>query len=139
MTSPTFFTVSADYRPVSADADTDSDYDPQTDEALSATVTFTPVLATGDVILATDASPRPTGYVCAPIAAMIDPADGRLKLRTTPDAGGSGTFAPVRLLADTALLELDTPLYYKVTFTAVTYGGKIGSITSFTFQAPTST
>ena len=138
MTSPTFFTVSADYRPVSADASTDSDYDPQTDEALSATVTFTPVLATGDVILATDASPRPTGYVCAPIVAMIDAADGRLKLRTTPDAGGSGTFAPVRLLADTALLELDTPLYYRVTFTAVTYGGKIGSITSFTFQAPTS-
>ena len=138
MTSPTYFTVSADYRSVVADALTDSDYDPEI-ASVSAVVTFTPMLASGDVILATNASPRPTGYVPVPIAAMIDPADGRLKLRTATDDGGTGfDFAPVRLLADTGLLELAEPLFYTVTFTQVLFNGRSGNLTSFTFQAPTS-
>ncbi|HQC78728.1 MAG TPA: hypothetical protein PLH92_18655, partial [Mycobacterium sp.] len=138
MTNPTYFTVEADFRSVIADADTDSDYDPQANGSVSATVTFTPVLATGDLILATGASPRPIAYAAMPVVAKIDVADGRLKLRTDPDAGGTGTYAPVRLLADTPLLELATPLYYQVSFTAVKFNGVTGMITGFTFQAPNS-
>lgn len=137
MTNPTYFTVSADYRSVVADLASDSDYDPQI-ASVSAVVTFTPVLASGDVILATNASPRPIGYIPVPIVAMIDVTDGRLKLRSATDSGGSGfDFAPVRLLADTPLLELSTPLYYTVSFTQVLFNGRSGSLTGFTFQAPT--
>ena len=138
MTNPTYFTVEADFRSVIADAATDSDYDPQANGSVSATVTFTPVLATGDLILATGASPRPIAYAAMPVVAKIDVADGRLKLRTDPDAGGTGTYTPVRLLADTPLLELATPLYYQVSFTAVKFNGVTGMITGFTFQAPNS-
>lgn len=138
MTNPTYFTVEADFRSVIADAATDSDYDPQANGSVSATVTFTPVLATGDLILATGASPRPIAYAAMPVVAKIDVADGRLKLRTDPDAGGTGTYTPVRLLADTPLLELATPLYYQVSFTAVKFNGVTGMIAGFTFQAPNS-
>lgn len=62
MTEPTFFTVSADYKSVVADLSSDADYDPQLGP-VSATVTFTPMLSTGDVILVPDADPRPTAYV----------------------------------------------------------------------------
>lgn len=137
MTNPIYFTVAADYRSVVADAASDSDYDPQLG-SVTATVTFTPLLTGGDVILATGASPRPTGFAPTPVVALIDPADGRLKLRTGPDSGGTGTFAPVRLLADSPLLELDQPLYYQVAFTGVLFNGRPASITGFTFQAPTS-
>jgi hypothetical protein len=83
MTAPTFFTVVADYKSVVVDLASDVDADPQLGP-ITAKVTFTPVLAKGDVILATNASPRPTGYLGAPIVARID-ADGRLKLRVEPD------------------------------------------------------
>jgi hypothetical protein len=173
MTNPTFFTVVADYKSVVVDLEADVDADPQLGP-ITAKVTFTPVLNKGDVILATDASPRPTGYVGAPIVARID-TDGRLKLRVEPDgdrdnyanlaafpATGLSTkvyydiaeatfyrwngsayvetlpYAEVRLLADTALLELDGDLYYKVTFSEVTFNGASGYISPFTFQAPTS-
>jgi hypothetical protein len=128
----TFFTVSGQYRPVTADRDTDADYNPQTDEPITATVTFTPVLETGDVILATQEA---TIFVPAPIQAMID-TDGVLKLRAAPDPGGAGTFAPVRLLADTPLLGLATPLFYDVKFGAVTFAGRPWVINGFRFQAP---
>ena len=171
MTSPTFFTVVADYKSVVVDLASDVDYDPQLGP-VTATVTFRPVLRNGDVILATNASPRPTGYVAAPIRARID-TDGKLKLRVEPD-GDRDDFAtlaafppsgntakvyfaidtqtfykwngstyvatypytPVRLLADTPLLELDSPLFYTVTFTDVAYNGQPGIIAPFTFQAP---
>lgn len=173
MTNPTFFTVVADYKSVVVDLEADVDADPQLGP-ITAKVTFTPVLNKGDVILATDASPRPTGYVGAPIVARID-TDGRLKLRVEPDGdrdnyanlaafpatglaakvyydiaeatfyrwNGSAyvetlPYAEVRLLADTALLELDGDLYYKVTFSEVTFNGASGYISPFTFQAPTS-
>lgn len=95
MTAPTFFTVTGDYRSVVADLPSDADYDPQLGP-VSATVTFTPMLESGDVILATSASPRPTAFVAAPVVARIDVTDGRLKLRVDSDPGGSGAFAPVR-------------------------------------------
>jgi len=173
MTAPTFFTVVADYKSVVVDLASDVDADPQLGP-ITAKVTFTPVLAKGDVILATNASPRPTGYVGAPIVARID-TDGRLKLRVDPDGDrdnfanvaalpGAGNtakvyfaidtqtfyrwtgsayvetlpYAEVRLLADTALLELDGDLFYKVTFSEVTFNGASGYISPFTFQAPTS-
>lgn len=137
MTSPVFFTVEGDFRAVVEDAASDADYNPEI-SPISATVTFTPVLESGDVILATGASPRPTAFVGATITAIIDPADGRLKLRTATDVGASGfTFAPVRLLADTPLLELESPLFYRVEFTNVQFGSpaRLGRITGFTFQA----
>ena len=171
MTSPTFFTVVADYKSVVVDLASDVDYDPQLGP-VTATVTFRPVLRNGDVILATNASPRPTGYVAAPIRARID-TDGKLKLRVEPDGDrddfanlaafpGTGNtakvyfaidtqtfykwngsayvetypYTPVRLLADTPLLELASPLFYTVTFTDVAYNGQPGILAPFTFQAP---
>lgn len=171
MTNPTYFTVVADYKSVVVDLASDVDADP-TLGPVTAKVTFTPILANGDVILATDASPRPTGYVAAPIVARID-TDGRLKLRVEPDGDrddfasvaafpstgntakvywsiadqkfyrwtGSAyaetyPYAAVRLLADTALLELASDLYYRVTFSEVVFNGGTGYIAPFTFQAP---
>lgn len=135
-TAPTYFTVEGDFRSIVADAISDSDYDPQLG-SVTATVTFKPILANGDIILATDANPRPTGLVPLAIVAKID-SDGRLKLRSDPDTGGTGTYAPVRLLADTPLLELATPLYYQVSFTNVRFAGQPGMISGFAFQAPNS-
>jgi hypothetical protein len=172
MTAPTFFTVVADYKSVVVDLASDVDADPQLGP-ITAKVTFTPVLAKGDVILATNASPRPTGYLGAPIVARID-ADGRLKLRVEPDGDrddfattanfpATGTtakvyyaintqtfyrwngsqyvetlpYAEVRLLADTPLLELDSDLYYRVSFSEVVFNGQSGYISPFVFQAPT--
>jgi hypothetical protein len=172
MATPEFFTVVGDFKPVVVDLPTDPDADPQLG-SLSATVTFTPMINDGDVILATDADPRPTGFIAAPIVAKID-TDGILKLRVDPDGirtnaanvaafpgtgsitrvyfaqdtskfyrwNGSGyaetySYTPVRLLANTPLLELDGPLYYKVTFTNVVYNRRPGLINSFTFEAPT--
>lgn len=131
---PTWFTVSGDFRAVVADTVTDTDHDPDL-IPITATVTFTPVLANGDLILATQADPRPTGYLAAPIVAIIDSVDGRLKMRPKSD-DGVAEFTPVRLLADSPLLELKTPLFYRVTFSNVRLGGKPSTINQFTFQAP---
>ena len=170
-TSPTYFTVIADYKSVVVDLASDVDPDPQLGP-VTARVTFTPILGNGDVILATDASPRPTGYVAAPIVGRID-TDGRLKLRVEPDGDrddyanvaafpGTGNtakvyfsiaaqafyrwdgtayvetlpYAPVRLLADTALLELASDLYYRVSFSEVAFNGQPGYLAPFVFQAP---
>jgi hypothetical protein len=92
MTSPTFFTVIADFKSVVVDLASDVDADP-TLGPITAKVTFTPQLNSGDVILATDASPRPIGYIAAPIVARID-TDGKLKLRVAPD-GDRDDFANV--------------------------------------------
>lgn len=136
MAQPTYFTVVADYRAFIEDSSADSDYDQQ-NIPLGATVTFTPLINNGDVVRALNADPRPIGLIPAPVVGLIDPADGRLKLRSTPDSGGTGTFAPVRLLASTAFLELDGPLFYSVAFTNVVYAnGRRGSIAGFTFEAP---
>jgi len=173
MANPTYFTVVADFKSVVVDLASDVDADPQLGP-VTAKVTFTPVLANGDVILASTASPRPTMFVPAPIVARID-TDGRLKLRVEPDGDrddfatrsafpstGNITkvyfaidtqtfyrwtgslyaetypYAQVRLLADTALLGLDSDLYYRVTFSEVIFNGAPGYINGFTFQAPTS-
>lgn len=139
MTEPVFFTVEADLRAVVADLPTDSDYDGQ-QAPVSAVVTISPQINRGDIILATNATPRPVGYIPASVSAVVDAADGRLKLRSTTDAGATGfTFAPVRLLANSALLELDpaTPLIYKVEFSQVTFFGRPGIIKPIFFEAPT--
>ena len=126
-TTPTFFTVDADFKAFIADT-IDTGVDPDV-VPLTGTVTFRPLLNDGDLILATHASPRPTGYIAAPVVAVID-GDGRLRLRS------DGT--EVRLLADTDFLELASPLYYSVTFTGLKYSGQSVTIASFVFQAPTS-
>ena len=79
---PTYFTVVGDYRSVVADTEADLDINPDL-APITATVTFTPVLASGDAILASKADPRPTIYVPVPIVGHIS-ADGRLKLRDAP-------------------------------------------------------
>lgn len=171
MTNPTYFTVVADYKSVVVDLSSDVDADPQLGP-VTAKVTFTPIIDSGSVILASDASPRPTGFVPAPIAARID-TDGRLKLRVEPDgdrddyasaslfpATGSTAkvyfaidtqtfyrwngsayaetypYAAVRLLANSDLLNLDSNLYYRVSFSDVVFNGGPGYIAPFTFQAP---
>jgi hypothetical protein len=140
VTEPVFFTVECDLRAVVADVASDADYDGQL-APVSATAVFTPQINRGDLILATNATPRPIGYIPASVTAVVDGADGRLKLRTTTDAGATGgfTFAPVRLLANSALLELDpdTPLIYRVEFTQVTFFGRPGVIKPIFFEAPT--
>jgi hypothetical protein len=132
--SPTYFTVEADFRAIVGDTINDDDYDPDI-LPVSASVLFSPLLNAGDLILATQADPRPTGFLAAPVAAVVDPADGRLKIRVPVREDGDPEFGPVRLLADTPLLELKSPLYYRVTFTNVTVGGKPSSIAAFVFQA----
>lgn len=135
MSQPVYFTVAADYKAFIEDASSDADYNPQS-VPVGATVTFTPLVNSGDVVRAMDADPRPVGYIPSAVTAVIDPADGRLKLRTVADSGGTGTFAPVRLLSG-ANLELDGPLFYRVAFTNVTYAnGRRGNITGFVFEAP---
>ncbi len=131
-TDPTFFTVVGDFKAFIADTSGDVDADPDT-SPITATVTFTPMVDTGDLILATHVNPRPTAYVPAPIVGTIG-TDGRLKLATA--AFGDYPFTPIRLLADTPLLELSSPLFYTVSFTNVIIDGKSSSIKPFTFQAP---
>ena len=171
MTDPVYFTVVAQFKPLVVDLASDVDADPNIGP-ISAKVTFTPMLASGDVILATGATPSPIGFLAAPIVARID-IDGRLKLRVEPDGDrddfanvaafpstgntakvyfsiatqtfyrwtGSAyavtyPYAEVRLLADTALLDLDQPLFYNVAFTEVIFNGAPGRIKPFRFQAP---
>lgn len=135
MTAPVWFTVTADYKSVLQDASSDADYDGELGP-VSATCTFTPILNNGDVILAVEASPRPTGFVPTPVVARIDVTDGRLKLRVDPDDGGTGTFTPVRLLANSPLLELDGDLAYRAVFSNVVFGARPGYLKPVTFLAP---
>lgn len=132
MANPVYFTVVGDFKAFVADTAADNDADPDL-VSITATVTFTPLLQTGDMILATTASPRPTGFVASPIVATIG-SDGRLKMAETPF--GSYPYTPVRLLADSPLLELSTPLYYSVAFNNVVINGRTSSIRGFNFQAP---
>lgn len=137
MTNPTYFTVIGDFKSIVADSLGDTDADPDS-VSLLATVTFQPVINDGDLILATNASPRPTAFVAAPIAGFID-TDGLLKMRAAGASGYPGlSYTPVRLLADTALLELAGDLFYDVTFSNVSYNGRTISLNGFRFQAPTS-
>lgn len=134
-TNPTFFTVVGDFAAITEDAASDSNYDGEV-SPITGTVLFTPMVTSGDVILATDLNPRPTALIPAPITGIID-TDGRLKLRTETDSGGSGfTYTPVRLLANTVLLGLSSPLFYSVTFPSISYAGKSGKINGFVFEAP---
>lgn len=131
----TYFTVEADYLAVIGDTNDDADHDPDT-APITGTVTFTPLVNTGDLIMATQAMPRPTGLALLPIVGVID-VDGRLKLRDVADDGVE-EFAPIRLVADTPFLELENPLFYRVAFTGVKFAGRSGTIAPFTFQAPNS-
>jgi hypothetical protein len=170
VTAPAYFTVTADYRAVVADLTTDLNADPEI-QPLSAIVTFKPLIRDGDAIIAADASPRPTGFVPAPIAGKIN-TSGRLCLRDVPDGTrqnvanqaalpGTGDptkyyvaldtnthyrwtgsayveippYQPVRLLANSPLLDLDA-LWYQVTFSQVVYNGRAGKLKGFTFEAP---
>ena len=137
MTEPVFFTLEGDFRGFVQDAAGDGNYQPE-NVAISATVTITPLL--NGIVRATSASPRPISYLAAPTVAIVDPADGRLKIRSAGEAGNPDgfSFTPVRLLANSAYLELDpaTPLFYRLTFTSVTFGGVRGSIASWDFEAP---
>lgn len=83
MAAPVFFTVEGDYKSVVADTTSDPDIDPDLGP-VTASVIFTPGLRVGDVILAVTASPRPIGFIAAPIIGRID-TDGQVKLRADVD------------------------------------------------------
>lgn len=131
-TELSWFEVRGNFKAVIADEPTDTDAIPDI-VPVQATVTFTPLLAAGDVILASQVSP-PTALIGAPIQAIID-TDGVLKLRPDADVRAG---QPIMLLADSPLLELAEPLFYLVTFTQVRFYNKPATINSFTFQAPNS-
>lgn len=128
----TFFTVTGDFKSVTADLPTDSDYNPEVGGHLTATVTFTPLITKGEVLVVDG-----VGYLVAPVVGIIQ-QDGKLVLRSAPDPGGTGTFAPVRLLAHQDSLNLMAPLSYSVEFTDVKLDGRPWQIKAFTFHAPTS-
>jgi hypothetical protein len=161
-----YFTVTCHLAPIVADFSQDSDYDPNT-ARIDAVVTFTPKYKTGEVIHSHTSTP-PTGFLALPVTAMID--DGYLKLRSKADLGAAplpGTlhglkakiakdtgkelpvetdvraalnYAPVRLLGNSASLEIDPeiPLYYDFSFSNVKIDGKQTNIqiTGGTFEAP---
>jgi hypothetical protein len=162
----TYFTVTCHLAPIVADLSQDSDYDPNT-ARIDAVVTFTPKYKAGEVIHSHTSTP-PTGFLALPVTALID--DGYLKLRAKPDVGAAplpGTlhglkakiaadtgkelpvttdvraalnYAPVRLLGNSATLEIDPeiPLYYDFTFTNIKIDGKQTNyvITGGHFEAP---
>lgn len=147
-TKPTFFTVVGDFRAVVPHFQGDGSFDSHL-APVTGTITFTPVVLVGDVMLAVDADPRPLGIVAAPISGVID-TDGRVKLYPEPAVGvdpaaepglardGGYEYEPVRLLADTPLLQLKSNLFYRVTFSGIKFRGRAGTISPFTFQAPKS-
>lgn len=114
MADPQFFTVEALYKSVVADSVSDLDANPQLGP-VTATVTFTPMLKQGDVILAVNNTGGPVGYVPAPIVARID-TDGRLKLRVDPDL----PIEPVATFGALPAVGLTTKTY-KVTATNLFY------------------
>lgn len=126
----TFFTVRAEFRSVTADTDTDTDYDPQVGLHLTGTVTFTPLVEKGDVLVVGGIA-----YIPAPITGRIH-TDGLLVLRPTPDPGGGGSYAPIKLLADSPDLNLSAPLAYQCDFSDVRLDGKTWQIRSLVFNAP---
>jgi hypothetical protein len=162
----TYFTVTCHLAPIVADLSQDADYDPNT-ARIDAVVTFTPKYKAGEVIHSHTSTP-PTGFLALPVTALID--DGYLKLRSKPDVGAAplpGTlhglkakiaadtgkelpvttdvraalnYAPVRLLGNSATLEIDPeiPLYYDFTFTNIKIDGKQTNyvITGGHFEAP---
>lgn len=135
MAALTFFTVTGDYDAIIADTD-DAGIDPDL-VPISAKVTFTPLLATGDVVLAATLTPRPSGLLLTPTPGILD-TDGQLKTKKL-DLG-------VRLVAETAILALavNQHLHYEVEFDEVRFSSRQrgndtnGSLPGFTFQAPTS-
>lgn len=150
LVKPTYFTVVGDFRAVVPHFQGDGTFDPAL-SPVTGTITFTPVVLQGDVLLAVNADPRPLGIVAAPISGIID-SDGRVKLypefaapidpaadpeqRVARDGGYE--YEPVRLLADTPLLQLKSDLYYRVTFSGIKFRGRAGQINPFVFQAPKS-
>lgn len=132
MAKPIWFTAVGDFQVINAA----HSEDPDTMVPVTGSITFTPMLANGDVIRAIGAAPRPLGLIPVPVTGVID-VDGQVRLKPqarherAEDAG-----VGVRLMADSPLLELATPLFYKVSFSNIRFGQASGSITPFVFQAP---
>ncbi|MEI6376509.1 MAG: hypothetical protein WCO97_04880, partial [bacterium] len=127
MSDLTYFTLVADFLSIIGDTTKDIDFDPDS-VGITGTVTFTPSVTGGDVLLAHTLDPRPAMVIPAPITATIDAA-GQLTY-----GGQTG----VRLLANTPVLELAGDLYYTVTFTGLKVKSVGARINAFTFIAPTS-
>jgi hypothetical protein len=100
---------------------TDSDYLPNW-QTVTASVVFQAALANGDVLKVTDLWSPKTMVLTTPIVALID-TDGTLKLRKTPDPGGTGDYAPVKLLGNPSSLNLDGPLFYNFTISGIKLSG----------------
>ena len=113
MTTPTYFTIVGQFKPVVVDLASDVDADP-TLGPITAKVTFTPLVS--GVMPATTVTPSPIGFLAAPIVARID-ADGVLKLRVEPD-GDRDDFASLAAFPGTGntakvYFAINTQTFYR--------------------------
>ena len=122
----TYFTVTCHLAPVVPDTTNDPDYNPDIG-SITADVVFTPKLSAGSVLKDLNTAP-PTGYLPVPVTAIID-SDGLLKMRPTPDPGGDGTYAGVRLLCHSERFALEGPLYYDFKFNNIRIDGQPSALT----------
>jgi hypothetical protein len=124
MAALSYFTVVGNYFAAAGDGPYDAG-DPNL-IPMAGPVTFTPIVTPGDTIDGSDLTP-PTNLYLARVKASVK--NGRIQIN-----GESG----VRLVANTAVLNLDGDLYYKVEFPeGLKARGVTYSLKSFTFQAPT--
>lgn len=126
MATLTYFTVVADFLAIVGDTATDVDANPDL-LPISGAVRFTPSIKSGDLLVATTLSPRPSLLMPARITADIA-SDGQLKYN-----GNVG----VRQVVNSAVLGLTTPLSYSVSF-SVRMDNDPAPPSPFTFVAPSS-
>jgi len=163
-----FFGVTCHLAPIVADSSTDADYDPGTvaltaTVTLTPRIKAGEVLHAHAASPPTGLLPLPVVAVLddgvlklrtrpdAPVQTVQElprlprvllsreDAVASLKAQTAaPVADGAEEFAPVRLLGNSAALELDTPLYYDFAFSNIRVDGKSANftITGGSFEAP---
>lgn len=119
MSSPTFFTVNADMLAIVGAAGTPATV------PIRGKVTFTPMIKSGDALVVPTLSPRPGLVSPQPVTGVIG-SDGQL---------GFGGSVGVRLIADTSVLGLTSPLFYTVSFAGLTVNGVATTLSPFDFQA----
>jgi hypothetical protein len=121
----TYFTVTGTFLAALKDSVYDVDNDPEL-TPMCGTVTFTPVINSGDSI--------PAGTLTPPANLFLVPVKAQLRSGVITCNGATG----VKLVANTAVLGLSGNLYYRVDFyDGLTAGGRVYPADTFTFQAPT--
>lgn len=123
MANLTFFTVTGVFTAVAGDNIYDSGADPDL-VPITGSVRFTPMIGNADSLQADTLSP-PTNLKLAPITA-------RIKKGVVTTAASAG----VRLPANSAVLNIDGDLFYKVEFLDLVARGERLEIEAFTLEAP---